>query len=91
MCHSNKLHNSFETGDHLRTIELHVCHSSEKHSSFETGDHLRTFGAALEPAPQGFEENEKVREPWEKLSYSEGDLCSYGGFGGRDTQDKMIP
>ena len=63
MCHSNELHNSFETGDHLRTIELHVCHSSEKHSLFETGDHLKTFGAALEPAPQGFEENEKVREP----------------------------
>ena len=40
-----------------------VCHSNEKHSSFETGDHLKTFGAALEPAPQGFEENEKVREP----------------------------
>ena len=33
------------------------------HSSFETGDHLKTFGAALEPAPQGFEENEKMIEP----------------------------
>ena len=32
------------------------------HSSFETGDHLKTFGAALEPAPQGFEENEKMIE-----------------------------
>ena len=40
-----------------------VCHSNEMHNSFETGDHLKTFGAALEPAPQGFEENEKVREP----------------------------
>ena len=40
-----------------------VCHSNEKHSLVETGDHLKTFGAALEPAPQGFEENEKVREP----------------------------
>ena len=39
-----------------------VCHSNEMHSSFETGDHLKTFGAALEPAPQGFEENEKMRE-----------------------------
>ena len=29
----------------------------------KTGDHLKTFGAVLEPAPQGFEENEKVREP----------------------------
>ena len=25
---------------------------------------------------------------WEKLPYSEGDLCSYGGFGGHDIQDK---
>ena len=32
------------------------------HSSFETGDHLKTFGAALEPAPQGLEENEKMIE-----------------------------
>ena len=40
-----------------------MCHSNEVHSWFETGDHLKTFGAALEPAPQGFEENEKVREP----------------------------
>ena len=39
-----------------------VCHSNEMHSSFETGDHLKTFGAALEPAPQGFEENDKIRE-----------------------------
>ena len=39
-----------------------VCHSNEMHNSFETGDHLKTFGAALEPAPQGFEENEKMRE-----------------------------
>ena len=65
-----------------------MCHSNEKHSSFETGDHLKTFGAALEPAPQGFEENEKVRDLWEKLPYSEGDLCSYGDFGGHDIQDK---
>ena len=36
-----------------------VCHSNEMHSSFETGDHLKTFGAALEPAPQGFEEMRK--------------------------------
>ena len=31
-----------------------VCHSSETHNTFEAGDHLKTFGAALEPAPQGF-------------------------------------
>ena len=91
MCHSNELHNSFETGDHLRTIELHVCHSSEKHSLFETGDHLKTFGAALEPAPQGFEENEKVSEPLGETANSEGDLCSYGGFGGHDIQDNKVP
>ena len=36
-----------------------VCHSDEMYSSFETGDHLKTFGAALEPAPQGFEEMRK--------------------------------
>ena len=39
-----------------------MCHSNELHNSFETGDHLRTFGAALEPAPQGLEENEKMIE-----------------------------
>ena len=33
------------------------------HNSFETGDHLKTFGAALELAPQGFEESEKMRAP----------------------------
>ena len=75
MCHSNELHNSFETGDHLRTIELHVCHSSEKHSSFETGDHLRTFGAALEPAPQGFEENEKARETFGRNCHTARGTC----------------
>ena len=65
-----------------------MCHSSETHNSFETGDHLKTFGAALEPAPQGFEETEKREKLWEKLPYSEGDLCSYGGLGGHDIQDK---
>ena len=65
-----------------------MCHSNEKHSLFETGDHLKTFGAVLEPAPQGFEENEKVSEPLGETANSEGDLCSYGGFGGHDTQDK---
>ena len=39
-----------------------MCHSNELHNSFETGDHLRTIGAALEPAPQGLEENEEKIE-----------------------------
>ena len=68
-----------------------MCHSNEVHSSFETGDHLRTFGSALEPAPQGFEVNGRREKPWEKLPYSEWDLCSYGGFSGHDTQDLEIP
>ena len=39
-----------------------MCHSNELHNSFETGGHLRNIGAALEPAPQGLEENEKMIE-----------------------------
>ena len=53
---------SLDTKRKMTMVFGSVCHSSEKHSSFETGDHLKTFGAALEPAPQGFEENEKMRE-----------------------------
>ena len=49
---------------------------------------LKNFGAALEPTPQGFEENEKLREPLGETVIQRGDLCSYGGFGGHDIQDK---
>ena len=52
---------------------------------------FETFGAALEPAPQGFEENEKMIEPLGENCHTVRGTCSYGGFGGHDTQDKVIP
>ena len=53
---------SLDTRRKLTMFFGSVCHSNEMHSSFETGDHFENFGVALEPAPQGFEENEKMRE-----------------------------
>ena len=45
------------------TMFLDLCATLMRSTArFKTGDHLKTFGAALEPAPQGFEDNEKMRE-----------------------------
>ena len=68
-----------------------VCHSNEMHSSFETGDHLKIFGLHWSLLHRALKKMRKCENLWEKLPYSEGDLCSYGGFGGHDIQDKKVP